>query len=267
MPELPEVETIRRGLERGLLSRRIRSAEVWETRLRKPLVENEVRSLIRCRVDAVGRRGKYLLLALDDGRTWLVHLGMSGRLLMDRSAGDRSEHEHFRVVFEGGEVLHYVDPRRFGATRVGRVEDFEELRGLGPEPLEAPGGFLAPLRRTRREVKTALLDQRLVAGIGNIYASEILFRAAIRPTRRGIRLRWVDVDRIETETRRVLLEAVERRGTSISDYFDADGRPGTFQTVLSVFDRSGAECPRCSGKICRIVQTGRSSFFCPGCQR
>jgi formamidopyrimidine-DNA glycosylase len=270
MPELPEVETIRRGLDRKLRGARIASLEVYEPRLRRRVDVAALRSLLGRRVRSVGRRGKYLLLDVGGGRTWLIHLGMSGRVVLrPRDDAPRGAHEHVRVTFEPGGVLSYSDPRRFGLMRLGGKDEFAELRGLGPEPLDAgfDGAILRErLRRTRRDVKAALLDQRVVAGIGNIYANEILHRAGVRPTRRCQRLRRAEIEAIAAETRAVLAEAVARRGTSFSDYFDSDGVPGTFQTILRVFDRTGSPCRGCGTAIRRRAHGGRSSFYCPRCQ-
>jgi formamidopyrimidine-DNA glycosylase len=270
MPELPEVETIRRGLERHLRGLRIVAVEIRETRLRRPLDVASVRGLVGRRVKGFDRRAKYLLADVGEGLHWLMHLGMSGRLLVLPRDAPAAAHEHVRVDFEGGLALCYRDPRRFGCMRVGRIDELPELAGLGPEPLAgALGGaaLRALLRRTHRDVKAALLDQRVVAGIGNIYANEILFRAGVRPTRRCHRLTSQDLDRIAEATRVVLADAIERRGTSFSDYFDSDGIPGTFQDVLAVFDRAGEPCRICGGAIKRRPQSGRSSFYCPRCQR
>ncbi|MGH7821993.1 MAG: bifunctional DNA-formamidopyrimidine glycosylase/DNA-(apurinic or apyrimidinic site) lyase, partial [Candidatus Binatia bacterium] len=267
---LPEVETIRRGLERKLVGSTIVGMEVFERRLRRPLDVRSLRSIVGRRVVAVTRRAKYLLLHLGEGVVWLLHLGMSGSVVVARGGGPRGAHEHVRVRFDPEAVLRYSDPRRFGLMRVGREAELVELRGLGVEPLG--DGLDASwlhrrLRATRREVKAALLDQRVVAGIGNIYASEILHRAGVRPTRRGVRLRRCETERIAAAIRNVLSEAVERRGTSFSDYFDSDGVPGTFQTVLGVFDRAGLPCPVCGAKVKRRLHGGRSSFYCPACQK
>jgi formamidopyrimidine-DNA glycosylase len=222
------------------------------------------------RIHGVGRRAKYLLVDVGEGLTWLVHLGMSGRVLVCAAGAPVAEHEHVRVELEGGRAIAYHDPRRFGLMHVGRAADFAELAGLGPEPLD--GAFdgrrlREQLGGTRRAVKAALLDQRVVAGIGNIYANEILFQAGVRPTRRCHRLRREEIDRIARATREVLATAVERRGTTFSDYFDSDGTPGTFQDVLAVFDREGEPCPRCATPIRRRPHGGRSNFYCPRCQR
>lgn len=269
MPELPEVETIRRSLDRGLRGARIRAVDVREPRLRRPIDVPALGRLVGRRVAGVGRRAKYLVFDVGGGLVWIHHLGMSGRLLLVPSAAERGEHEHVRVELDGGRALAYRDPRRFGLMRVGRIDELEELRDLGPEPLDAAfdaAGFARRLRATRREVKAALLDQRVVAGIGNIYASEILFHAGVRPMRRGHRLRREDGERIAAAIPRVLGDALARRGTSFSDYFDSDGTPGGFQEMLAVFDREGSPCRRCRARIRRRAHGGRSSFYCPRCQ-
>ncbi|MEA2624554.1 MAG: formamidopyrimidine-DNA glycosylase [Candidatus Binatota bacterium] len=269
MPELPEVETIRRGLHRRLRGARAIAVEVREPRLRRAIDVERLRELVGRRVSAVERRAKYLLVRLEGGLVWLVHLGMSGRLLVLPAAAPRGDHEHVRVTFDGGFAVAYRDPRRFGLMKLGREEDLVELSGLGPEPLDGglAGEWLGrKLRATRREVKAVLLDQRVVAGIGNIYASEILFRAGVRPTRRSYRLTRVEVARIIDATREVLDLAIASRGTSFSDYFDVAGERGSFQTRLAVFDRAGQDCVRCRAAIKRRVHGGRSSFYCPRCQ-
>lgn len=270
MPELPEVETIRRGLERRVRGARIGSIEVRDVRLRREVDVDGLLSIRGREIVAIERRGKYLLLRLDDDRLWLFHLGMSGRLLLVGTEEPIGAHEHVRATIEGVGRLVLRDPRRFGLCRVGREADLEELRELGPEPLDPAfdvEDLARRLRATRRDVKAALLDQRLVAGVGNIYANEILHRAGVRPTRRGHRLTRAEARRIALETPRVLAEAVERRGTSFSDYFDIDGIPGSFQERLWVFDRLAEPCRRCGEVIRRVVHGGRSSFFCRACQR
>ncbi len=270
MPELPEVETIRRGLERRVRGARIGDVTVRETRLRAPVDATRLRRLRGRTIREVSRRAKYLLLDVGDDLVWLVHLGMSGRFLLIDANAPFETHEHIRVAIDGVGALAFRDPRRFGLMRLGRLEDFAELGGLGPEPLDDAfdaAALAARLRDTERDVKAALLDQRLVAGVGNIYASEILFRAGVRPTRRGHRLSRVEAARVALETPTVLKQAVELRGTSFSDYFDVDGIPGEFQTLLWVYDREGQPCLRCGTAIRCRVHGGRSSFYCPSCQR
>jgi formamidopyrimidine-DNA glycosylase len=290
MPELPEVETIRRGLERRLRGARISRVEIREPRLRRVVDQDALHALVGRKIEGITRRAKYLLADVGGGVVWLMHLGMSGRLLLVPADAPAGEHEHVRVEFDrsikgrcssrwsrtaGSEppaklALCYRDPRRFGWMRVARAEALDELAGLGPEPLNGrlkAEKLRARLRGTRRDIKAALLDQRVLAGIGNIYANEILFHAGVRPTRRCHRLRGAEIDAIMRATRSVLRAAVARRGTSFSDYFDSDGIPGSFQEVLAVFDRAGQPCRRCGSAIKRRPHGGRSSFYCPVCQR
>jgi formamidopyrimidine-DNA glycosylase len=314
MPELPEVETIRRGLERRLRGARISRVEIREPRLRRVVDQEALRDLVGRTIEGIARRAKYLLADVGGGIVWLMHLGMSGRLLIVPADAPAGEHEHVRIEFDrpimargaarspwsrlapaeqftntGASLtdrsrwsrttpieqptkiaLCYRDPRRFGWMRVARADELDELVGLGPEPLNGrlqADTLRARLRGTRRDVKAALLDQRVLAGIGNIYANEILFHAGVRPTRRCHRLRRAEIDSIVRATRAVLRDAVARRGTSFSDYFDSDGVPGSFQEVLAVFDRAGYPCRRCGSPIKRRPHGGRSSFYCPTCQR
>ncbi|MEO6029102.1 MAG: bifunctional DNA-formamidopyrimidine glycosylase/DNA-(apurinic or apyrimidinic site) lyase [Candidatus Binatia bacterium] len=270
MPELPEVETVRRGLAESVTGRRITAVAVHERRLRKPLAADFVLRLSGRRIERVRRRAKYLLLDLDDGAVWLVHLGMTGTMVVLPGAEPRRTHTHVVATLDDGRTLRFHDPRRFGLMRVGPPDALEELAALGPEPFDA--GFSAAAlhaiaRRQRRAVKSLLMDQQVVAGLGNIYVSEILFGAGIRPTRRTSRITRADAERIVAETGRVLTEAITLRGSSISDYRDERGEPGTFQNTFRVYERAGEPCRRCDGVIRRRVIIGRSSFYCPQCQR
>ncbi len=270
MPELPEVETVRRGLADAVTGRRITAVEVHERRLRKPLARDFVRTLTGRRIEQVRRRAKYLLLDLDDGASWLVHLGMTGTLVVLPADEPRRVHTHVVAVLDDGRTLRFHDPRRFGLMRVGPVDRLIELAALGPEPLAADfsADFLhATARRQRRAVKSMLMDQQVVAGLGNIYVNEILFGAGIRPTRKTSRVTRADAERIVAETARVLAEAIDLRGSSISDYRDERGEPGAFQHTFRVYERAGESCRRCGGVIRRRVIVGRSSFYCPQCQR
>jgi formamidopyrimidine-DNA glycosylase len=270
MPELPEVETVRRGLAETVIGRRITAVAVHERRLRKPLPRDFADRLAGRRIERVRRRAKYLQLDLDDETVWLVHLGMTGTMVVVPGAEPRRTHTHVVASLDDGRTVRFHDPRRFGLMRVGRPEALAELAALGPEPLDAAfsADFLhAIARRQRRAVKSLLMDQTVVAGLGNIYVNEILFGAGIRPTRRTPRLTRADAERIVAETGRVLGEAIALRGSSISDYRDERGEPGAFQHSLRVYERAGEPCRRCDGVIRRRVIIGRSSFYCPSCQR
>jgi len=270
MPELPEVETLRRGLAGAVLGRRIAAVMVRERRLRRPLERSFARALLGRRIDGVRRRAKYLLFDLDDGSVWLVHLGMSGTLSVRPAELPSGIHTHVIVTLDDGRTLRFQDPRRFGLMRVGPADRLVELAALGVEPLDAgfsPAFLHETARRRRRAVKGLLMDQRIVAGLGNIYANEILFAAGIRPGRCTSRLSRVEAARIVRATGAVLGEALASRGSSISDYRDERGEPGAFQDRFRVYERAGQACVRCGSVIRRRVIVGRSSFFCPRCQR
>jgi formamidopyrimidine-DNA glycosylase len=269
MPELPEVETLRRGLAAALPGRRIARVSVRERRLRRPLARGFASALAGRGIVAVRRRAKYLLIDLDDGTVWLVHFGMSGTLVVVPAEAPTPKHTHVVVTLDDGRTLRFHDPRRFGLMRVGLAEGFPELGSLGVEPLDptfSPAFLHGVARRQRRSVKSLLMDQRVVAGLGNIYVNEILFAAGVRPTRRTSRLSHADTARIVTATAAVLAEALAARGSSISDYRDERGEPGAFQDRFRVYDRAGDPCVRCATPIRARVIVGRSSFYCPRCQ-
>jgi formamidopyrimidine-DNA glycosylase len=270
MPELPEVETVRRGLADAVVGRRIVDVVVHDRRLRRPVAPSLRASLRGRRITAARRRAKYLLLDLDDGNVWLVHLGMTGTLVVVPADAPLRVHTHVVATLDDGTTLRYHDPRRFGLMRVGSPARLAELAALGPEPLEADfsATFLhAKARRQRRAVKSLLMDQQIVAGLGNIYVNEILFAAGVRPTRRTSRLSRADAERIVAATAAVLADAIDARGSSISDYRDERGEPGAFQDRFRVYERAGEPCVTCGGGIRRKVIIGRSSFYCPACQR
>ncbi len=270
MPELPEVETIRRSLLPKLTAAAIQSVTVRERRLRRP-IDSDFESRLRGRrILGIARRGKYLLFDLDGGDRLLVHLGMSGSLEMRRSNAPEQPHDHVRFVLDRGRTLVFNDPRRFGLMRVARPTELDELERVGPDPLgeDWSADRLRPLVRGRlRPIKNLLMDQTLLGGIGNIYANEILYRAGIRPTRRARTLRRPELEALARAMRVVLADAVRLGGSSISDFRDGNGRPGYFQLRLAVYDRAGDPCQQCGTLIRRLVLAGRSSFCCPRCQR
>lgn len=283
MPELPEVETVRRGLLPAMEGRVIERAEVRRPDLRFPLPERMSERLTGARVTRLRRRSKYILADLSTGETLLVHLGMSGRMLVSgRTLGDfhhdhpaPMKHDHVVLDMEGGARVTFNDARRFGALDLvptDRAEDHWLLRDIGPEPLG--NGFdetylVARLAGRTTPVKAALLDQKLVAGLGNIYVCEVLHRAGIDPRRRAGRIAAARAATLVPLIRAVLAEAIEAGGSSLRDYRHTDGELGYFQHAFRVYDREGEPCPTpgCSGRVARIVQSGRSTFFCPRCQR
>jgi formamidopyrimidine-DNA glycosylase len=270
MPELPEVETVRRSLEPFLAGALIRAVAVREPRLRRPLAADFAALLTGRTIAQLGRRGKYLYLHLDDGKIWLVHLGMTGQLIVEEAESPPMPHDHVLVTLGTGQRLRYNDPRRFGLMMIGSVADIEAVTALGVEPLGRlfTGRYLRErIGRTRRTIKDVLMDQRVVAGIGNIYASELLFRAGVRPSRIAATLTDAAIDRVVDATKTVLREAIRHRGSSISDYRDGEGNRGGFQERFRVYDREGQPCYECRSLIYREVRGGRSTFFCPRCQR
>jgi formamidopyrimidine-DNA glycosylase len=280
VPELPEVETIRRGLEPVLAGRVIAHAEVRRPDLRWPFPPRLGKRLTGRRVAALRRRSKYLLADLDGGETLILHLGMSGRLLVSgaqlgafhHAHPAPEKHDHVVLDVEGGARITFNDARRFGALDLWPTPELEThrlLAGLGPEPLGNgfDGAYLASrLAGRRTPVKAVLGDQRVVAGLGNIYLSEALWRARISPLRLARDVTPAEAEGLAAAVRAVLLDAIAAGGSSLRDYRRADGELGYFQHSFAVYDREGEPCPRCGGAIVRSVQSGRSSFWCPACQ-
>jgi formamidopyrimidine-DNA glycosylase len=270
MPELPEVETTRRGIARHLTGRRIREVRVHDGRLRWPVDPGMAATVTGQRMVAVQRRAKYLLLRLERG-TIILHLGMSGSLRVLPQATRRLAHDHLELVLDSGQMLRLNDPRRFGSCLYTNADPAEHalLRNLAPEPL-GPGFDAAYLhtaaRRRRVAVKQLLLNGQLVTGVGNIYASEALFRARIRPQRRAGRLSLGDCQRLVRAVRAVLAQAIRAGGTTLRDYVGADGNPGQFRQKLYVYERAGKPCRVCRTPIRKLTQSQRSSYYCPSCQ-
>lgn len=274
VPELPEVETIRRGIAPWLEGQRVAALEVRDPRLRfgvDPALPGRVRDQQIC---MVGRRSKYLLIALERNQTLLIHLGMSGRLHVMPDQSDipaPGRHDHFDLRTHAGSLLRYHDPRRFGCLQLieGPPEDSRWLRSLGPEPLEDAfdGDYLhARLRGRSACIKALLMDARIVVGVGNIYAQEALFAAGIRPGRAAGRLSRPDCHRLVAAVRATLAQAVAAGGTTLRDFSGADGNPGYFQQDLQVYGRGGSPC-RCCGEALRSTRiTGRSCAWCARCQ-
>ena len=272
MPEMPEVETLVRKLRRRLVGKRIARVNLSGFSLRKPIAGGFSTKLCGRKIQGITRRGKYLIAELEPKCYWLIHLGMSGRILIHSKPDTCAKHTHVRVRFSDSSELEYRDPRRFGLMAVYEVSDLNqipEIRLLGLDPLSAEfnGEWLGmQLRGSRREVKSFLLDQRRVSGLGNIYVCESLFRARIHPQRRCFTVTRREAVRLADAIRDVLAESIQRRGTSFSDFVDVDGKPGENQKHLMVFQREGELCRVCGIPIRRMVQGNRSSFYCPNCQ-
>jgi formamidopyrimidine-DNA glycosylase len=270
MPELPEVETTRRGLEPHLVGRRITAVRVREPRLRWPVPGDLAARLAGQRVLAVERRAKYLLLRLDRG-TLILHLGMSGSLRVLEADAPPLLHDHLDLVL-GARCVRLHDPRRFGAV-LWTGEDplaHPRLRTLGPEPLEPAfdGAYLwEQARRRRTAVKSLIMDGRVVVGVGNIYASESLFLAGVLPARSCRRIARERMDRLAGAIKAVLGAAIEQGGTTLRDFVREDGRPGYFEQALRVYGRTGLPCRECGDPISERRIGQRSSFYCRRCQR
>jgi formamidopyrimidine-DNA glycosylase len=264
VPELPEVETIARALAPRLLGRRIVRAEFVSPRLvllGDP--DATAAGLAWRKVQAVKRHGKFIAIELDGGRSFVVHLGMTGKLLLNGVVG---KHTHAILTLDRG-VLLYDDSRQFGKLELSAGLP-ARVRKLGPEPLEVRlEEFRARLRARKTKMKALLLNQQFLRGIGNIYADEALFRAGIHPLAIAARLGPDRVKKLLAAIRQVLREAIAAGGSSVSDYVDVDGRQGNFQLRHNVYQKTGEPCPRCGNKIRRILVTQRGSHFCPRCQK
>lgn len=273
MPELPEVETVCRSLRPHLLGRRIERVEVREPRLRVLVDARQVQIFAGKRIESVERVAKYILLNLTDNHVWLFHLGMSGKLIAAARDTPRQKHDHIVVDLDDGRQLRYHDPRRFGlaiATQADALGELPQLRSLGVDPFDErlSGEYLFGFTRVSdRRIRDLLLDQQIVAGLGNIYANEVLARVQVRPTTRAWRLTRTQVNAIAAAIPDLLHDAIQWCGTSFSDYRDADDKSGEFQNHLRVYDRDGERCRACPGIVKRVAIGNRSAFYCPKCQR
>lgn len=275
MPELPEVETVRRGLEPALLGKRIKVAEKFSPKLRLPIPVDFREQLEGQKVTALTRRAKYILIHLESPLTVLLHLGMSGQVLIYKEPMAPEKHDHFRLQVEGGTTILYRDPRRFGLVTFcpsDQLEGHKLLKNLGPEPLSNHFNGTAlrsALFGKSVNIKAALLDQRVVAGVGNIYASEALFRAGINPKRKAGSISLPRCERLSSEVRNVLNDALQAGGSSLKDFVGVEGELGYFQHRFEVYDQDGTPCPHtdCPGTIKRFTQNARSTYYCPTCQR
>ncbi|MBI2569600.1 MAG: bifunctional DNA-formamidopyrimidine glycosylase/DNA-(apurinic or apyrimidinic site) lyase [Candidatus Schekmanbacteria bacterium] len=273
MPELPEVETVRRALAPKLVGRRIQSIAVTETRLRVPIDEKALGRHTAGRVvEHLGRRGKFLIAYLSDQGRLIIHLGMSGSLTLASPESPRPAHTHATFSLDSGKELRFRDPRRFGliaAMSASEADVWAPLARLGVEPLTealTPAYLATAASRTTRAIKPLLMDNGVVTGIGNIYASEALHVAGVHPFRRASRISTARLCRIVDAVTDVLTRAISAGGTTISDFASVDGSPGWFQLSLAVYARAGEPCHRCGKTIRSKVQCGRSTYYCPGCQ-
>lgn len=279
MPELPEVETVMRGLQLRLEGRILKRAVARRPDMRWPLPPGLAATLTGARVAGFRRRAKYILMRLDSGWSVLIHLGMSGRMVVEPvGRNDITLHEHIELETDDGWRVGFVDPRRFGSVdliETEREDQHKLLAGLGPEPLDeafSTGVLDAALAGKKTPIKAALLDQKIVAGLGNIYVCEALYRAGISPVRQAHTVPGVRSRRLVPAIKETLTEAIAAGGSSLRDYVQTTGELGYFQHAWKVYGREGLPCPACPadetcGGVRRIVQSGRSTFYCARNQR
>ena len=270
MPELPEVETTRRGIEPHVVGRRIHRLVVHERRLRWPVDVQTSATFVGCTIRRAGRRAKYLLLETDVG-TMILHLGMSGSLRVLPASTPRIAHDHVDIELDSGQTLRFNDPRRFGSLLfTADPATHPLLKGLAPEPLKDgfDGEYLWKITRRRKvAIKQLIMNARLVVGVGNIYASEALFRARIRPRRQARSLTRQECARLARAIKATLTMAVKVGGTTLRDYVGADGNPGYFRQKLYVYERAGQPCRVCKRPIKQFTQGQRSTYWCSHCQK
>lgn len=275
MPELPEVETVRRGLTPVMTGRTLTRVDVRRPDLRFPFPQDFAARLTGQTIDSLDRRSKYLLLHLASGQTVIIHLGMSGRMTIDPDSRKTIEkHDHVSFYLDDGQAVHFADPRRFGLmdlTETDSIAQHKLFAAMGPEPLgntwDATHLFAA-LHKRRSPIKSLLLDQKVVAGLGNIYVCEALYRSQLHPETQGIEITQEDCDRLVPHVRDILTEAIASGGSTLRDYVRSDGGLGYFQHAFAVYDQEGTPCQlaSCTGVIARMVQSNRSTFYCPVCQ-
>jgi formamidopyrimidine-DNA glycosylase len=271
LPELPEVETTRRGIEPHAVGRRIVALQVHEPRLRWRVQEDLPLQVAGRRILQARRRAKYLLIDIESG-TLLLHLGMSGSLRVLPADTPRVPHDHFDLLLDSGVTLRFNDPRRFGSLHYTTADPNEHplLASLAPEPFDPAFNtdYLWRITRSRRvAIKQLLMNSRLVVGVGNIYANEALFRAKIRPRRQARSLSRVELSRLARAVRSVLVMAIRVGGTTLRDFVGADGSPGYFRQKLYVYERTGQPCRTCRTPVRQLTQGQRSTYYCPTCQR
>jgi formamidopyrimidine-DNA glycosylase len=271
MPELPEVETTRQGIEPHAIGRRIEALELHEPRLRWPVSRDLPAQLAGRKILRVGRRAKYLLIELESG-TLLLHLGMSGSLRVLPADTPRQPHDHLDIVLDSGDTLRFNDPRRFGSLlyTTGDPQKHPLLADLAPEPFDGaftPEYLWRITRRRRVAIKQLLMNSHLVVGVGNIYANEALFKARVRPRRQARSLSRLETARLVRAVRTVLAQAIKVGGTTLRDYVRADGSPGYFRQKLFVYERAGQACRSCGTLVRQLTQGQRSTYYCPHCQK
>lgn len=274
MPELPEVETVCRGLRQHIIGRRIIEVDIRRSAMRIPIPDDFAERVSGATITAVGRRAKYILIYMDNGYVILGHLGMSGKMLVTRDVPEEpAKHDHVLFFLEGGVTVIFNDPRRFGLITGCSCDVLHEhplLKMLGVEPLSADFNVEHLFRKaqgSRKPVKNLIMDQAIVVGVGNIYAAEALFSAGILPDRSANTINNNEVKQLVACIKCVLLSAIESGGSTLRDYVRSDGRAGYFQHNFAVYGREGKSCVRCGQVVRRMVQAGRSTFYCGSCQK
>jgi formamidopyrimidine-DNA glycosylase len=269
MPELPEVETTRRGIEPFLLDKQIQSVLVHKRSLRWP-IPKAIEQLSTSPILHVGRRGKYILLANSHG-TAIIHLGMSGSLRIDKQNSPRRKHDHVELFLNHKQVIRFHDPRRFGCMlwHEGPIEQHALLEKLGPEPLSNHFNdeyLFAATRKRKVAIKNLIMNSHVVVGVGNIYASEALFLSGIRPGKAAMRISRVEATRLCQQIRTVLQKSIDQGGTTLRDFINSDGEPGYFAQSLNVYGKEGEPCLVCKSAIKQKIMGQRSTFYCSSCQ-
>ena len=277
MPELPEIETVKLGLEKTVLGSVIGSTKIFRRDLRFSINENFEKLVANKRVLSVARRSKYILFLLDKKITMVLHLGMSGKInirLKGESEYIVKKHDHLIMSFDNGVLLIYNDPRRFGfvETIVGNYKDYQRFRCMGIEPLSQKfdGKYLwSKIKKSSRNLKNILMDQKVVAGLGNIYVSEALWDSQINPNRIGKNMSLIDCQKLAVSTKKVLKRAIKFGGTTLKDFRQVGGEVGYFQNKLKVYGKASQACFRrkCKGTVKKTLISGRSTFYCPACQK
>ena len=269
MPELPEVETTKRGLEPLILNRRILSAHIYKKKLRWEIPSHLIETLKQKTIHNISRRAKYLLIELSDGQL-VIHLGMSGAMSVAPSSEPLKKHHHFELKLDNFTSIRFHDPRRFGSILwQDNDNQLKLLSDLGPEPLSYDFNdevlYFASIGRSKN-IKSFIMDSKVVVGVGNIYASESLFLAGISPKRVSGKTSKSRYETLTKSIKKILTDAINNGGTTLNDFSNVDGSPGYFAQILSVYDREGMPCMRCNGKIKRIIQNQRATYYCPKCQ-
>lgn len=275
MPELPEVEIVTQGLKNSILNKKVINAKLFRNKLRREINESFIDDVVDAEIIDVKRRSKYIILELSNGKSVLIHLGMTGQFTVEKNLDEDKlkKHTHIVINLNNGLSLVYNDVRRFGLALTMDTKDVKShalIKNIGVEPLEDDftGEVLFSLLQDKKcDIKTALLNQHLVCGIGNIYACEALFYAGISPVRKANKVTKSECDKLYKEIKKVLLESIKAGGSTFRDYVQSDGSMGEFQNKFAVYGKEGEPCPKCGAIIKKIKQGGRSTFYCEVCQK